>query len=106
MGKALADFGFGVLMLDQLRLVLMLIELLHTVRISVRSEALIMEPFLIVSHRIDSTGAGNHHAGSQDDRDRPVSIGGCRKRRVSKYHGFADNLLRELREGGLVAVTT
>ena len=48
MGKALADYGFGVLMLDQLLLVLMLIELLHTVRISVRSEALIMEPFLIV----------------------------------------------------------
>lgn len=39
---------YGVLVLDQLLLVLMLIELLHTVRISVRSEALIMEPFLIV----------------------------------------------------------
>ena len=48
MGKALADNGFGVLVLDQLLLVLMLVELLHTVRISVRSETLIMEPFLIV----------------------------------------------------------
>ena len=40
--------GLGVLVLDQLLLVLMLVELLHTVRISVRSEALIMEPFLTV----------------------------------------------------------
>ena len=48
MGKAVSDYGVGVLVLDQLLLVLMLIELLHTVRISVRSEELIMEPFLIV----------------------------------------------------------
>jgi hypothetical protein len=48
MGKALSDYGVAVLVLDQLLLVLMLIELLHTVRISVRSEELIMEPFLIV----------------------------------------------------------
>jgi hypothetical protein len=47
-GKALGDYSLGVLVLDQLLLVLMLIELLHTVRISVRSEALVMEPFLIV----------------------------------------------------------
>jgi uncharacterized membrane protein (DUF373 family) len=47
-GKALTDYGLGVLVLDQLLLVLMLIELLHTVRISVRSEALIMEPFLVI----------------------------------------------------------
>jgi hypothetical protein len=47
-GNALTDYGLAVLVLDQLLLVLMLIELLHTVRISVRSEALIMEPFLIV----------------------------------------------------------
>jgi uncharacterized membrane protein (DUF373 family) len=39
---------YGLLVLDQLLLVLMLVELLHTVRISVRSQALIMEPFLIV----------------------------------------------------------
>jgi uncharacterized membrane protein (DUF373 family) len=45
-GKAPADYG--LLVLDQLLLVLMLIELLHTVRISVRSQTLIMEPFLIV----------------------------------------------------------
>jgi hypothetical protein len=48
MGKTIADYGVGVLVLDQLLLVLMLVELLHTVRISVRSETLIMEPFLIV----------------------------------------------------------
>lgn len=34
--------------LDQLLVVLMMVELLHTVRISVRSQTLIMEPFLIV----------------------------------------------------------
>jgi uncharacterized membrane protein (DUF373 family) len=39
---------YGLLVLDQLLLVLMLVELLHTVRISVRSQALLMEPFLIV----------------------------------------------------------
>ena len=48
MGGALGDYSFGVLVLDQLLLVLMMIELLHTVRISVRSEALVMEPFLVV----------------------------------------------------------
>jgi hypothetical protein len=47
-GKALTDYRLGVLVLDQLLLVLMLVELLHTVRISVRSETLIMEPFLVV----------------------------------------------------------
>jgi hypothetical protein len=47
-GKSATDYGIGVLVLDQLLLVLMLVELLHTVRISVRSEELIMEPFLIV----------------------------------------------------------
>lgn len=46
MGKASSDFGVQVL--DQLLLVLMMIELLHTVRMSVRSQTLIMEPFLIV----------------------------------------------------------
>ena len=34
--------------LDQLLLVLMLIEILHTVRISIQSQSLSMEPFLIV----------------------------------------------------------
>ena len=43
-----APADYGVLVLDRLLLVLMLIELLHTVRISVRSQTLIMEPFLIV----------------------------------------------------------
>jgi hypothetical protein len=39
----------GLLVLDQLLLVLMLVEILHTVRISIRSKELILlEPFLIV----------------------------------------------------------
>lgn len=45
-GKSAAEYGLMVL--GQLLLVLMLIELLHTVRISVRSQTLVMEPFLIV----------------------------------------------------------
>ena len=48
LSRAFADYGVGLLVLDQLLLVLMLVELLHTVRISIRSETLIMEPFLIV----------------------------------------------------------
>jgi Phosphate-starvation-inducible E family len=48
MGKAPADYGVGLRVLDQLLLVLMLVELLHTVRISVRSQTLMTEPFLIV----------------------------------------------------------
>jgi len=39
---------FGLQVLDRLLLVLMIIELLHTVRMSVRSQSLVMEPFLIV----------------------------------------------------------
>lgn len=46
LGKAAADYNLHVL--DQLLLILMLVELLHTVRISVRSQTLMMEPFLIV----------------------------------------------------------
>src|SRR5258707_6813067 len=34
--------------LDQLLIVLMLVEILHTVRISIRSHTLITEPFLVV----------------------------------------------------------
>lgn len=45
-GASGADYG--LLVLDRLLLVLMVVELLHTVRISVRSQTLIMEPFLIV----------------------------------------------------------
>jgi uncharacterized membrane protein (DUF373 family) len=40
--------NYGLIVLDQLLLVLMLVELLHTVRISVRSQTLVVEPFLIV----------------------------------------------------------
>jgi len=40
--------NYAMLVLDQLLLVLMLIEVLHTVRISLRSQSLLMEPFLIV----------------------------------------------------------
>ncbi len=35
-------------MLDQLLVVLMLVEILHTVRISIRSHYLVTEPFLII----------------------------------------------------------
>ncbi len=38
----------GLLALDQLLLVLMLVEILHTVRISIRTQTLTMVPFLIV----------------------------------------------------------
>jgi uncharacterized membrane protein (DUF373 family) len=36
------------LLIDRLLLVLVLVELLHTVRISIRSHALVVEPFLII----------------------------------------------------------
>jgi uncharacterized membrane protein (DUF373 family) len=35
-------------LIDRLLLVLMLVELMHTVRISIRSHALVIEPFLII----------------------------------------------------------
>ncbi len=38
----------GLLALDQLLLVLMLVEILHTVRISIRTQTLTMVPFLVV----------------------------------------------------------
>jgi len=44
--RTLVNYAMSVL--DQLLLVLMLIEVLHTVRISLRSQSLLMEPFLIV----------------------------------------------------------
>ena len=37
-----------LLVLDQLLVVLMLVEILHTVRISIRSHFLVTEPFLVV----------------------------------------------------------
>lgn len=41
--------SYALLVLDQLLLVLMLVEILHTIRISVRSkELMLVEPFLIV----------------------------------------------------------
>ena len=44
--RASADFSLQVL--DQLLIVLVLVEILHTVRISIRSKEIILEPFLIV----------------------------------------------------------
>ncbi|HEX8878838.1 MAG TPA: phosphate-starvation-inducible PsiE family protein, partial [Candidatus Acidoferrum sp.] len=41
--------GQAVRVLDQLLIVLMLVEILHTVRISIRSHVLVVEPFLIVA---------------------------------------------------------
>jgi len=49
--KGIRDFTgttFIFLLIDRLLLVLMLVELLHTVRISIRSHALVVEPFLII----------------------------------------------------------
>ena len=46
--KASGSGDYGLQVLDQVLLVLMVIELLHTVRMSVRSQTLILEPFLIV----------------------------------------------------------
>jgi hypothetical protein len=40
--------GYGLQVLDQLLIVLVLVEILHTVRISIRSKEIIIEPFLIV----------------------------------------------------------
>jgi len=45
-GRTIANYG--IQSLDQLLLVLMLVEILHTVQISIRSQSLMMEPFLIV----------------------------------------------------------
>ena len=36
------------MLIDRLLLVLMLVELLHTVRISIRSHSLFVEPFLVI----------------------------------------------------------
>jgi uncharacterized membrane protein (DUF373 family) len=50
-GSGIRDFTGTAsifLLIDHLLLVLMLVELLHTVRISIRSHALVVEPFLII----------------------------------------------------------
>ena len=39
---------YGVQVLDQLLFVLVLVEILHTVRISIRAHEILIEPFLIV----------------------------------------------------------
>jgi len=40
--------GYGLQVLDQILFVLVLVEILHTVRISIRAEEIMIEPFLIV----------------------------------------------------------
>jgi len=40
--------GYGLQVLDQLLFVLVLVEILHTVRISIRAHEILIEPFLIV----------------------------------------------------------
>ena len=42
------DTDLVLRVLDQLLVVLMLVEILHTVRISIRSHTLVTEPFLVV----------------------------------------------------------
>ena len=44
-----ADTQLVLRILDQLLVVLMLVEILHTVRISIRSHVLVTEPFLVVA---------------------------------------------------------
>ena len=44
--RTITDYGLQVL--DQLLIVLVLVEILHTVRISIRSKEILIEPFLIV----------------------------------------------------------
>jgi uncharacterized membrane protein (DUF373 family) len=44
--RSLTDYA--LLVLDQLLFILVLVELLHTVRISIRSQEIVIEPFLIV----------------------------------------------------------
>jgi uncharacterized membrane protein (DUF373 family) len=44
--RALA--GYGLQVLDQLLFVLVMVEILHTVRISIRTQEILIEPFLIV----------------------------------------------------------
>jgi uncharacterized membrane protein (DUF373 family) len=45
---AVSDTELVLRVLDQLLVVLMLVEILHTVRISIRSHTLVTEPFLVV----------------------------------------------------------
>jgi uncharacterized membrane protein (DUF373 family) len=45
---AVTDTDLVLRVLDQLLIVLMLVEILHTVRISIRSHTLVTEPFLVV----------------------------------------------------------
>jgi hypothetical protein len=40
--------GYGLQVLDQLLFVLVMVEILHTVRISIRTQEILIEPFLIV----------------------------------------------------------
>lgn len=48
-GLVHSTLGFQILqVLDQLLVVLMLVEVLHTVRISIRSHILVTEPFLVI----------------------------------------------------------
>jgi uncharacterized membrane protein (DUF373 family) len=43
-----APSDYGLQALDQLLLVLVIVEILHTVRISIRAEEILIEPFLVV----------------------------------------------------------
>jgi Phosphate-starvation-inducible E family len=61
----------GLLALDHLLLVLMLIEILHIVRISIRTRHLTMVPFLIVGlNCVHSARVGHHDARSHNGRAR------------------------------------
>jgi Phosphate-starvation-inducible E family len=64
--------------LDELLVALMLVEILHTVRISIRSHVLVTEPFLVIGliasiRRMlgDKPGTGHPHQTKEHGRPRP-----------------------------------
>ena len=58
--------GYGLQVLDQLLIVLVLVEILHTVRISIRSKEIIIEPFLIVGLIASVRRVPGQHCGIVD----------------------------------------
>jgi len=67
--------------LDQLLVVLMLVEILHTVRISIRSHILVTEPFLVVGLIASIRNPGSSHS---NQRGNVVDPG---RKYFSRFHG-------------------
>jgi hypothetical protein len=71
---------------NELLIVLMLAEILHTVRISIRSHVLVTEPFLSRRfHRLDSA-----HPGNQPGNGHPRQRGGRDERQLDWFPQFDD----------------